>query len=122
MLLPSLPKNFVSFSRTLLIFFIFINSLKALRSRFFTSDDAIDIGMGCEVWQGYHESVRQGQKRVLLNINMTSSVFLRGMPVLEYLYKITEHDVEINGGVLSEINKAKFTGEIQSMLQGVFCK
>ena len=91
-------------------------------SRFFTSDGAIDIGMGCEVWQGYRESVRQGQKRVLLNINMASSVFLRGMPVLEYLYKITEHDVEINGGVLSEINKVKFTGEIKSMLQGVFCK
>ena len=91
-------------------------------SRFFTSDGASDIGMGCEVWQGYRQSVQQGQNRVLLNINMASSVFLRGMPVLEYLYKITEHDVLVNRGVLSERNRLKFTDRIRSMLQGVFCE
>ena len=89
-------------------------------SRFFTSDDAIDIGMGCQVWRGYHQSARQGWKRVLLNINMASSVFLRAMPVLEYLYEITEHDVRVNRGALSEKNRMKFTKEIKSMLQIVF--
>ena len=117
----NLPTFFLSFSRTL-FFLIFINSLRALGSRFFTSDGAIDIGMGCEVWQGYRQSVQQGWNRVLLNINIASSVFLRGMPVLEYLYKITEHDARINRGVLSEINRVKFTDEIKSMLQGVFCE
>ena len=91
-------------------------------SRFFTSDGASDIGMGCEVWEGYCQSVHQGQNRVLLNINMASSVFLRGMPVLEYLYRITEHDVRVNRGVLSERNRLKFTDRIRSMLQGVFCE
>ena len=122
LLLANLPRFFLSFSRTLLFFFIFINSLKALGSRFFTSDGASDIGMGCEVWQGYRQSVQQGQNRVLLNINMASSVFLRGMPVLEYLYRITEHDVRVNRGVLSERNRLKFTDRIRSMLQGVFCE
>ena len=122
LLLANLPRFFLSFSRTLLFFFIFINSLKALGSRFFTSDGASDIGMGCEVWQGYRQSVQQGQNRVLLNINMASSVFLRGMSVLEYLYRITEHDVRVNRGVLSERNRLKFTDRIRSMLQGVFCE
>ena len=122
LLLANLPRFFLSFSRTLLFFFIFINSLKALGSRFFTSDGASDIGMGCEVWEGYRQSVHQGQNRVLLNINMASSVFLRGMPVLEYLYRITEHDVRVNRGVLSERNRLKFTDRIRSMLQGVFCE
>ena len=122
LLLANLPRFFLSFSRTLLFFFIFINSLKALGSRFFTSDGASDIGMGCEVWEGYRQSVHQGQNRVLLNINMASSVFLRGMSVLEYLYRITEHDVRVNRGVLSERNRLKFTDRIRSMLQGVFCE
>ena len=89
-------------------------------TRFFTSDDAIGIGMGCEVWRGYHQSARQGWKRVLLNINMASSVFLRGMPVLEYLYEITEHDVRVNQSPLSDVNRGKFTEEIKSMLQSTF--
>ena len=89
-------------------------------SRFFTSDDAIDIGMGCEIWQGYHQSARLGWKRVLLNINMTSSVFLRAMPVLEYLYKVTQHDVRENRGVLSRTDRIKFTGEMKSMLHSAF--
>lgn len=88
--------------------------------RFFTSDGAIDLGMGLEIWRGYHQSARQGWKRVLLNINMTSSVFLRDIWVLEYLYKVTEHDVRVNRGALSERNRTKFTEEIKSMLQGVF--
>ena len=94
--------------------------MKGLGSRFFTSDDAIGLGMGCEVWRGYYQSARQGWKKVLLNINMASSVFLRGMPVLEYLYEITEHDVRVNQGPLSDGNREKFEEEIKSMLQSAF--
>ena len=94
--------------------------MKVLGSRFLTSDGAIDIGMGCEVWQGYHQSARQGWKRVLLNINMASSVFLRGMPVLEYLYEITQHDVRLNQGALSDKNRMNFTGKIKSMSHSGF--
>ena len=89
-------------------------------SRFFTSDGASDIGMGCEVWEGYRQSVHQGQNRVLLNINMASSVFLRGMPVLEYLYEITQHDVRLNQGALSDKNRMNFTGKIKSMSHSGF--
>ena len=89
-------------------------------SRFFSPDGAINIGMGCEVWRGYHQSARQGWKRVLLNINMASSVFLREIPVLEYLYEITQHDVRVNQGLLSDTNRLKFTGDIKSMLQSAF--
>ena len=96
--------------------------MKVLGSRFFTSDDAIGIGMGCEVWRGYHQSARQGWKKVLLNINMASSVFLKGMPVLEYLFEITEHDVRVNQGPLSDVNRTTFIGEIKSMLQSAFLK
>ena len=91
-----------------------------MHSRFFTSDGAIDIGMGCEIWRGYHQSVQQGWKRVLLNISVTLSVFLRGSSVLEYLYKITEHDMKKKIGVLSEKDKMKFTCGIKSMLQSTF--
>ena len=89
-------------------------------SRFFASDDARDIGMGCKIKQGYNQGVRQGWKRVLVNINTTSSVFLTGMPVLEYLCHITQHDVRQNNDVLSEQNRMKFTGKIKSMLQSPF--
>ena len=120
MCLQKFPSIFLRFIRTLLKCIIFINSLKALGSRFFTSDGAIDIGMGCEVWRGYHQSARQGWKRVLLNINMASSVFLKGMPVLQYLYEIMQFDVRENQGALSDKNRKTFTGEIKSMLQTAF--
>ena len=87
-------------------------------SRFFTSDDAIDIGMGREIWTGYYQSARQGWKKVLLNINMASSVFLRAMPVLDHLYEITRHDFAEN--VLSEANRRRFTREIKSTLGSAF--
>ena len=120
MCLQKFPSIFLRFIRTLLKCIIFINSLKALGSRFFTSDGAIDIGMGCEVWRGYYQSARQGWKRVLLNINMASSVFLRGMPVLEYLYEITRFDARVNEDVLPDKSRMKFTGEIKSMLQSAY--
>ena len=78
--------------------------------------------MGCEVWRGYHQSARQGWKKVLLNINMASSVFLKGMPVLQYLYEITEHDVRVNQDPLSDVNRTTFNGEMKSMLQSAFLK
>ena len=114
------PKLFFSFSRDLLKCIIFINRKKALGSRFFTSDGAIPIGMGLEIWRGYYQSARQGWKRVLVNINMASSLFLREIRVLDYLNEITKHDAKKNKGVLSEINRRKFTREIKSMLQSVF--
>ena len=109
------------FVRNLLKCIIFIYRLKVLKgSRFFSPVGAINIGMGREVWQGYHQSARQGWNRVLLNVNMTSSVFLREMQVLEYLYEITQHDVTKNQGALSDKNKMKFSEEIESMLQSAF--
>ena len=110
------PKLLLSFSRNLMKYIIFITRKKTLGSRFFTSEGASDIDMGLEIWRGYHQSARQGWKKVLLNINMTSSVFLRATPVLEYLYKITKHDVRVNRGALSERNRMKFTEEIKSIL------
>ena len=89
-------------------------------SRFFTSHNAIDLGMGREIWKGYYQSARQGCERVLLNINMVSSVFLRAMPVLNYLLEITKHDVMKNEGVLSDVNRTRFNGEIKSMLESAF--
>ena len=43
--------------------FIFINSLKALGSRFLFFDCGDDIGMGCQIWRGYFQSVRQGWRK-----------------------------------------------------------
>ena len=48
-------------------------------------------------------------KKVLLNVDMASSVFLRGMPVLDYLKVVTQHDVQQNRNVLSEQNRKKFS-------------
>ena len=112
------PKLFFRFSKTSWKCIIFINRKTALGSRFFTSDDAIDIGMGREIWTGYYQSARQGWKKVLLNINMASSVFLRAMPVLDHLYEITRHNVAEN--VLSEANRRRFTREIKSTLGSAF--
>lgn len=109
------PKLFLSFSRTLLKCIVFINRKKALGSRFFTSDGAIAISMGREIWRGYYQSARQGWERVLLNINMASSLFIRAMQVIDYLYEITKHDVTKHKGLLSETNRIKFTKEIKSM-------
>ena len=89
-------------------------------SRFFTPEGAIDIGMGREIWTGYYQSARQGWKKVLLNINMASSVFLRAMPVLDYFHEITRHDVAENQGILSEADRRRFTEEIKSMLGCAF--
>ena len=91
-------------------------------SRFFFSDGGDDIGMGCQIWRGYFQSVRQGWKKVLLNVDMASSVFLRGMPVLDYLKVVTQHDVQQNRNVLSEQNRKKFSGEMKSMLQCPFLR
>ena len=65
------------------------------------------------------EAVKFGEAitKVLLNINMASSVFLRGMGVLEYLCEVTQHDVRQNRNPLSEEKKRKFTKEMKSKLE-----
>ena len=40
---------------------------------------------------------------------MASSVFIRGMPELDYLKVVTQHDVQQNRNVLSEQNRKKFS-------------
>ena len=102
--------------------YYFINSLKVLGSRYFASDGARDIGMGCKIRQGYYQGVHQGWKRILVNINTTSSVFLTGMPVLEYLYRVTQHDVRQNNDVLSEQDRMKFTGKMKCTLEIPFLR
>ena len=119
LLLRNFLKFFLNFLRNLLKCIIFINRKTAVGSRFFTPDNANDLGMGRQIWKGYYQSARQGCERVLLNINMLSSLFLRAMPVLHYLREITKHNE--NEGVLSDVNKRRFTREIKSMLGSAFC-
>lgn len=90
----------------------FINSSINLGSKFFKSDGAVNIGLGLEVWRGYHQSVRPAWKRVLLNIDVSASVFLQEISVLDYLREVTNHDLKNS---LSEVNKRKFAKKMKGM-------
>lgn len=52
---------------------------------FFSNAQAADIGEGAEVWFGYHQSLRPTQSRLVLNIDMAATAFVKSMPVLDYL-------------------------------------
>ena len=64
----------------------------SIGKNFFTSDGAVDISSGLEVWQGYHQSVRPAKKGVLLNIDVLASAFHKEISVLDYLKEVTGHD------------------------------
>lgn len=83
-------------------------------SKFFKHDGAVNIGLGLEVWRGYHQSVRPAWKRVLLNIDVSASAFHKEISVLDYLKEVTGHDYTKK---LLEWEIEKFAKEIE----GIYC-
>ena len=86
----------------------------SIGKNFFTSDGAVNISSGLEVWQGYHQSVRPAKKGVLLNIDVSASAFHKEISVLDYLKEVTGHDYTKK---LLEWEIEKFAKEIE----GIYC-
>ena len=82
---------------------------------FFTPNRARDIRSGLEVWRGHHQSVRPAWKRVLLNIDMSASVFHKAISVLDYLKEVTDHDCTKK---LLGRKRDKFAKE----MKGIYCR
>ncbi|DBA02257.1 TPA: hypothetical protein N0F65_007667 [Lagenidium giganteum] len=51
----------------------------------FSRVGAGDIGEGAEVWMGFYQSLRPTQNRLVVNIDMAATAFVKAMSVLEFL-------------------------------------
>lgn len=44
-----------------------------------------DIGQGCEVWNGWHQSVRASMSSLTVNIDVSTCAFYKAVPLLDFL-------------------------------------
>src|ERR1051325_8829048 len=55
---------------------------------FYTMQGRQQLSDGIEVWQGYYQSVRPTYKRMLINVDLSATVFYRGGPLVELITRI----------------------------------
>ncbi|XP_062027323.1 protein argonaute 1-like isoform X2 [Rosa rugosa] len=73
----------------------------------------LPLGNGLESWHGFHQSIRPTQMGLSLNINMSSTVFIEPLPVIEFVIKLL--DCNIQAKQLSDSDRVK----IKKALRGV---
>lgn len=84
-------------------------------SKLFTPNGAVGIGMGLDVWSGYHQSVRPTQWKMMLNIDVCATAFYRNIDVIEYLYEITKYDCNRTQKPLSDLARRQFSKELKGL-------
>lgn len=92
---------------------MFICRYIPIGSRFFTDTGAVNIGLGREVWHGYHQSVRPSRWKLMINMDTSATTFYREVQVIEFLYDITEYDCTQSRQDLRDADRKKFSREIK---------
>merc|ERR1712050_205416 len=49
---------------------------------------AKDLGVGREIWFGFHQSLRPGENSMLLNIDVAATTFYKGQPLIDFAAQI----------------------------------
>ncbi|XP_026820785.1 protein argonaute-2-like [Rhopalosiphum maidis] len=73
------------------------------------------LGGGREVWQGFHQSVRPSHWKMMLNIDVTATVFYKPQSVLEFMCEILNIRILDQKKPLSGAQLVKFTREIKDL-------
>ncbi|KAJ3021872.1 argonaute 1 [Thoreauomyces humboldtii] len=55
---------------------------------FYTPDSATAIANGAQLWQGFHQSIRPANGRMLVNLDVSATAFYQPGPVVEMVAKI----------------------------------
>lgn len=84
-------------------------------SKLFTPNGAVNIGLGLDVWHGYHQSVRPTQWKMMLNIDVCATAFYRTLEVIEFLYEITRYDCTKQTKPLSDLARKQFSKELRGL-------
>ncbi|GIY90918.1 protein argonaute 1A [Caerostris extrusa] len=58
-----------------------------------SAQDVCQISGGQEIWTGYHQSLRLGQRKPMLNVDVTARAFLKKGPLLNIIADILNLDV-----------------------------
>lgn len=80
----------------------------AVGRSFFTRQNNSDISVGgCrELWYGFYCSIRPGQWKPLLNVNISATLFHESLPLVEYAAKFLKKDISLlNNGLLDSERK-----------------
>ncbi|TPX63495.1 hypothetical protein SpCBS45565_g06583 [Spizellomyces sp. 'palustris'] len=55
---------------------------------FYTPEGSASIANGAELWQGFHQSIRPSQHKMLLNLDVSATAFLEAGPVVDVVARI----------------------------------
>ena len=60
-------------------------------SNFFSKDfRKADLGQGCEVWSGWHQSVRVTQRKLMVNVDFSTCSFYKPMKMMDFANELLE--------------------------------
>ncbi|CAL4887339.1 unnamed protein product [Urochloa decumbens] len=83
--------------------------------------ESFQLGEGLEVLQDSYENLQLSQKGLLLNIDVSSTLVIKDMPVIDYIQQLLDRDIldrPLSGDDRSKINKALQGIEIQDIHTG----
>lgn len=97
-----------------MIFIFPISRYVPIGSKFFTSNGCLNLGGGCEMWPGFHLTVRPtGRWKLMLNIDVSATAFIRPVSVIEYLYDITGYDCTQTNTPLKDFQRRTFSKQMK---------
>ncbi|GFT89158.1 hypothetical protein NPIL_273231 [Nephila pilipes] len=87
------------------------------RSFFYPPDpqDAYPLGGGKEIWFGYHQSMRLGQWKPVVNLNITATTFYEKGPLLNYIKTILNIKDLNSIAPLKDADIQKLSKELKNM-------
>ena len=63
------------------------------RSHYFDPGNRpMDLGQGCDIWEGYCQSIRPGQWKPFLNLDITSTAIMKDINLLDFICELTKSD------------------------------
>lgn len=82
--------------------------------RFFTREGFVNLGKGCEMWSGFHLSVKPTNGwKLTLNVDVAATAFVSPLPVIEFLREITGYDCKRTNAPLKDYERKTFSKAIK---------
>lgn len=87
------------------------------RSFFYPPDprDVHPLGGGKEIWFGYHQSLRLGQWKPMVNLDITATTFYEKGPLLKYIQEILRIPDLSRVSSISDADTRRLTKELKTM-------
>ena len=82
------------------------------RSHYFDPGNrAVSLGQGCDIWEGYCQSIRPGQWKPFLNLDITSTAIMQDINLLDFICELTKSnhpDEAVKGKKLADVKSQLF--------------